>query len=110
MEKIERNYKGAKHLKVSNSIEAKKNIDIDNTDKKIIYKSMKIKDEYKNLDDKINMYSAKHNVIPQVKLARSTLTSTRKSKNGRSNSIDNSRFIQPKKLFQNNYFLPPIKK
>ena len=110
MEKIERNYKGAKHLKVSNSIEAKENIDIDNTDKKIIYKSMKIKDEYKNLDDKINMYSAKHNVIPQVKLARSTLTSTRKSKNGRSNSIDNSRFIQPKKLFQNNYFLPPIKK
>ena len=111
MEKIERNYKGAKHMKVSSSIEAKKNIDLENTDKKIIYKSMKIKDEYKDLDDKINIYSVKHNVIPQVKLARSSLTSTRKSKTGRSNSIDNSKLIQPKRLFQNNnYFLPPIKK
>ena len=111
MEKIERNYKGAKHLKVSSSIEAKKNIDLENTEKKIIYKSMKIKDEYKDLDDKINIYSVKHNVIPQVKLARSSLTSTRKSKTGRSNSIDNSKLIQPKRLFQNNnYFLPPIKK
>ena len=76
---------------------------------------MKIKDEYKDLDDKINMHilSVKQNDVSHVKLPRSSLTSAKKNRTGRSNSIDNPRILQPKKLFHNNngnYILPPIKK
>ena len=116
MEKIERNYKGLKHLKASSSLEVKKNGDLENSDnKKLIYKSVKIKDEYKDLDDKINMHilSVKQNDVSHVKLPRSSLTSAKKNRTGRSNSIDNPRILQPKKLFHNNngnYILPPIKK
>ena len=115
MEKIERNYKALKHLKVSNSIEAKKNVDLENHDnKKLIYNSVKIKDEYKDLDDKLNIdiLSMKQKGVTQVKLGKSSLTSAKKSRTGRTNSLDNSRIIQPKKLFHNNnnYILPPIKK
>ena len=117
MEKIERNYKGLKHLKGSISIEGKKNIDIENNDsRKLIYKSVKIKDEYKDLDDKLNMdiLTLKQKGLNQVKLNKSSLTSAKKTRTGRSNSINHSRIIQPKKLFLNNnnenYILPPIKK
>ena len=114
MEKIERNIKGMKQLKVSNSMESKKNFEVENTDKKkMIYKSVKIKDEYKDMENKLNihLYTAKQNIFPQARLTKASLTSTKKVKTGRSNSIDNHRLIQPKKLFQNNnYILPPIRK
>jgi len=116
MEKIERNYKGLKHLKGSNSFEGKKNIDLENNDnKKLIYKSVKIKDEFKDLDEKLNMdlLTVKQKGLNQAKLSKSSLTSAKKTRTGRSNSINDSRIIRPKKLFQNNnsnYILPPIKK
>ena len=117
MEKIERNYKSLKHLKGSFSAEGKKNVDLENNDnKKLIYKSVKIKDEYKDLDDKLNMdlLSVKQKGFNQAKLSKNSLTSTKKTRSVRSNSINNSRIIQPKKLFlnnnNNNYILPPIKK
>ena len=114
MERLERNIKGIKQLKPSNSIEAKKNLDNERTErKKMIYKSTIIKDEYKDNDNKSNANSyIKQNLPSQTRLARASLTTIKKSKTGRSNSIDNTRYIQPKKLFQNNtnYILPPIKK
>ena len=118
MEKIERNYKGLKHLKGSISVEGKKNVDIENNGNgKLVYKSVKIKDEYKDLDGKLNMdiLTGKRKGINQIKLNKSSLTSAKKTRTGRSNSINNSRVIQPKKLFLNNnnndnYILPPIKK
>jgi len=116
MEKIERNYKALKHLKGSNSFEGKKNIDLENNDnKKLIYKSVKIKDEFKDLDEKLNMdlLKVKQKELNQAKLSKSSLTSAKKTRTGRSNSINDSRIIRPKKLFQNNnsnYILPPIKK
>ena len=114
MERIERNIKGAKQLKVSSSMEAKKNLEIEKTEKKkMIFKSVSIKDEYKDMDNKLNIHlsTAKQNIFPQTKLSKAYLTSSKKVKTGRSNSIDNHRLIQPKKLFQNsNYILPPIKK
>jgi hypothetical protein len=116
MEKIERNYKGLKHLKGSNSFEGKKNIDLENNDnKKLIYKSVKIKDEFKDLDEKLNMdlLTVKQKGLNQAKLSKSSLTSAKKTRTGRSISINDSRIIRPKKLFQNNnsnYILPPIKK
>ena len=115
MERIERNIKGIKQLKVSNSIDVKKNIEFENTEKKkMIFKSMKIKDEYKNMDNKLsaNFHSNQHNIIPKTRLTKTSFTTIKKSKTGRSNSIDNTKLIQPKKLFQNanNYILPPIRK
>ena len=114
-ERIERNIKGTKILKVSNSMEAKKNLEYENTEKKkMIYKSVKIKDEYKDMDNKLsgNIFSTKYNFIPQARLTKTSFTTIKKSKTGRSNSIDNAKFIQPKKLFHNtnNNFLPPIRK
>jgi len=114
MERIERNIKGLNHIKVSNSMEAKKNLEVENTDKKkMIYKSVKMKDEYKEMDNRlsIHLFTAKQNAFPHTKLSKASLTTTKKGKTGRSNSIDNHRLIQPKKLFQNNnYILPPIRK
>ena len=114
MERLERNVKGLNHIKISNSMEAKKNLDGENTDKKkMIYKTVKIKDEYKEMDNKLSNYlfTAKQNVFPPTRLTKASLTTTKKGKTGRSNSIDNHRLIQPKKLFQNNnYILPPIRK
>ena len=114
MERLERNVKGLNHIKISNSMEAKKNLDGENTDKKkMIYKTVKIKDEYKEMDNRLSNYlfTAKQNVFPPTRLTKASLTTTKKGKTGRSNSIDNHRLIQPKKLFQNNnYILPPIRK
>ena len=112
MEKLERNYNG-KSLKMSYSIESKKNFEIDNnTEKKnLLYKPDKIRDDLEELNNKItiNMLSTKQKIIPKSKMGKSYLTSVKKVKNGRTYSTDNS-FIKPKKLFSNNSVLPPIKK
>ena len=102
MEKMERNINGIANLKISGSVEAKKNLDIENTEKKkMIFKSEKLRDEYKDIDNTIN-----------TKIVKTSLTSIKKGRSKRSNSIDNHRLIQPKKLFNNNnnYILPPIRK
>ena len=112
MEKLERNYNG-KSLKMSYSLESKKNFEIDNnTEKKnLLYKPDKIRDDLEELNNKItiNMLSTKQKIIPKSKMGKSYLTSVKKVKNGRTYSTDNS-FIKPKKLFSNNSVLPPIKK
>ena len=114
MEKLERNIKGIANLKISGSVEAKNNFEIANTEKKkMIYKPVKMRDEYKAIDNKINipLFTAKPKHISQPKIVKTSLTSTKKGRSKRSNSIDNHRLIQPKKLFHNNhYILPPIRK
>ena len=115
MEKMERNINGIANLKISGSVEAKKNLDIENTEKKkMIFKSEKLRDEYKDIDNTINipLFTAKPKQISQTKIVKTSLTSIKKGRSKRSNSIDNHRLIQPKKLFNNNnnYILPPIRK
>ena len=114
MEKLERNIKGIANLKISGSVEAKNNFEIANTEKKkMIYKPVKMRDEYKAIDNKINipLFTAKPKHISQPKIVKTSWTSTKKGRSKRSNSIDNHRLIQPKKLFHNNnYILPPIRK
>ena len=114
MEKIERNIRGTKILKISNSMEDKSNVESEkNEKKKLIYNSAKHKDEFKNNDNKLNIQIGnRHSAMTQGKILRSSLTSNKKSKTGRSSSIDSTKLIYPKKLFQNNnnYFLPPIRK
>ena len=74
MEKLERNYNG-KSLKMSYSIESKKNFEIDNnTEKKnLLYKPDKIRDDLEELNNKItiNMLSTKQKIIPKSKMGKS---------------------------------------
>ena len=112
---MERNINGIANLKISGSVEAKKNLDIKNTEKKkMIFKSEKLRDEYKDIDNTINipLFTAKPKQISQTKIVKTSLTSIKKGRSKRSNSIDNHRLIQPKKLFNNNnnYILPSIRK
>ncbi len=74
--------------------------------KKINYKPIKLKEEYDEIENKLNLnlFSTKSK-INKKKLSNSYLTVLKKSKN---KSVDKSIFIQPKKLFQNNSILPPI--
>ena len=105
-EKINRNSKN--DIKVSYSMDIKLNkINENNNKKKINYKPIKIKDDYDDIESKLNnnLLSTKSKIFPKKKLSGSYLTSIKKTKNS---SVDKSQFIQPKRLFQNNAILPPI--
>ena len=103
---INRNVKNINDLKVSYSVDLKFNKVNENNKKKINYKPIKLKEEYDEIENKLNLnlFSTKSK-INKKKLSNSYLTVLKKSKN---KSVDKSIFIQPKKLFQNNSILPPI--
>ena len=103
---INRNVKNINDLKVSYSVDLKFNKVNENNKKKINYKPIKLKEEYDEIENtlNLNLFSTKSK-INKKKLSNSYLTVLKKSKN---KSVDKSIFIQPKKLFQNNSILPPI--
>ena len=104
-EKIKRNSK-VNEMKLSYSVDVKLNKINENINKnKLNYKPIKIKDEYEEIDSKLNihLFSTK----TKIGARKSYLASMKKTKNS---SMDKSQFIQPKKLFQNNTILPPIQK
>ena len=103
---INRNVKNINDLKVSYSVDLKFNKINENNKKKINYKPIKLKEEYDEIENKLNLnlFSTKSK-INKKKLSNSYLTVLKKNKN---KSVDKSIFIQPKKLFQNNSILPPI--
>ncbi len=103
---INRNVKNINDLKGSYSVDLKFNKVNENNKKKINYKPIKLKEEYDEIENKLNLnlFSTKSK-INKKKLSNSYLTVLKKSKN---KSVDKSIFIQPKKLFQNNSILPPI--
>ena len=104
-EKINRNLKN-NDIKVSYSMDLKFN-KVNENKKKINYKPIKIKEEYDDIENKLNfnLFSTKSKINTKKKLSNSYLTSIKKTKNA---SVDKSSFIQPKRLFQNNSILPPI--
>ena len=104
-EKINRNLKN-NEIKVSYSMDLKFN-KVNENKKKINYKPIKIKEEYDDIENKLNfnLFSTKSKINANKKLSNSYLTSIKKTKNA---SVDKSSFIQPKRLFQNNSILPPI--
>jgi hypothetical protein len=98
-------------LKVSYSLDIKSHKINENTinSKKINYKPIKLKEEVEDIENKFNsnLFSNKSKIESQKRLSVSYLTSIKKTKN---NSLDKSKFIPPKRLFQNHSILPPIKK
>ena len=110
IDKINRNMKN-NDLKVSYSLDIKSHKINENTinSKKINYKPIKLKEEVEDIENKFNsnLFSNKSKIESQKRLSVSYLTSIKKTKN---NSLDKSKFIPPKRLFQNHSILPPIKK
>ena len=105
-EKIDRNSKN--DIKASYSMDIKLNkINDNNNKKKMNYKPIKIKDDYDDIESKlnINLLSTKSKITTKKKLSGSYLTSFKKNKNS---SVDKAQFVQPKRLFKNNSILPPI--
>ena len=102
--KINRNMK-KNNLKISSSIDVKYNKKDDNI---ILYKKkskpIKIKDEYNDIENKLNenIFSSKSKIPTKRKLS---LTSNKKLKN---NSLNKSQINNPKRLFRNNSLLPLI--
>ena len=102
-EKVKRNKK-LTELKGSLSVDVKYNkINESKKKGKLNYKPIKIRDEYEDIDSKLNINI--FNTKTKNSSKKNYMTSIKKAKNG---SMDKSHCIQPKKIFNNNTILPPI--
>jgi serine/threonine protein kinase len=91
-------------LKGSLSVDIKYNkINENHNISKLNYKPIKFKDDYEDIDSKLNINN--FNIKSKNPAKKIYVTSIKKTKN---NSMDKSHCIQPKKLFHNNTILPLI--